>query len=307
MIPAFSAPALIKAWGIGNMAVLGPVFSANLAGIFFGSPGFGYIGDRWGRKFALALACLVLAVFAFAGIWATSIPQLIVYRFIAGLGMGGVFPLAIALSTEFAPKKLRATMVGVFFFGQTFGSGTPVAVSLWLMPTYGWQSFYIVGGISATVALILTALWVPESIKFLVLKGGYSSRAAAMLSAMGLSVAPSTRLIVTGEKAYAAFSPKQLFSEGLAPLTLLVWVMFVCNMLVFYFTNMWLPTVLTTANITVGHAAIATWLFQTGGAIGCVVVGPLVDRKGVWPVAILFVVAMPIVGLLGYSSAGRQF
>jgi AAHS family 4-hydroxybenzoate transporter-like MFS transporter len=172
MIAAFSGPALIKAWGIENMAVLGPIFSANLAGIFFGSPGFGYIGDRWGRKSALVLACLILAVFAFAGIWATSIPQLIVYRFIAGLGMGGVFPLAIALSTEFAPKKLRATMVGIFFFGQTFGSGTPVAVSLWLVPTYGWQSFYIVGGISATVALILTALWVPESIKFLVLKGG---------------------------------------------------------------------------------------------------------------------------------------
>lgn len=48
------------------MALLGPIFSANLAGIFFGSPLLGWIGDRWGRKPALVLACLILGVFSYA-------------------------------------------------------------------------------------------------------------------------------------------------------------------------------------------------------------------------------------------------
>lgn len=298
----FTGPSLIRAWGIHNMALLGPIFSANLAGIFFGSPLLGWVGDRWGRKTGLVLACLILAGFSYAAATATTIPAMIVYRFLAGLGTGGIFPLVIALNTEFTPKQFRATSVGIMFFGQTLGSGAPAFVT-WMLAAYGWQSFYVVGGHLGLLAALITLLLIPESAKFLVLKSGNTPRARSIIEAMhpDLAIGPETELVVTQEKKYA-FTPKLLFTEGRAVLTLLVWVMFVCNILAFYFMNSWMPTVLTTAHISVGHAALALLLFQVGGAIGCLPGGAVVDRRGVWPLAIFWLLSFPVVGLLGYST-----
>lgn len=298
----FTGPSLIKAWGIKNMALVGPIFSANLAGIFFGSPIMGYIGDRWGRKIALIIACLLLAVFSYAAATATTIPEMIAYRFLAGLGTGGIFPLIIALNTEYMPKQFRGTSVGIIFFGQTFGSATPALVTFWLSG-YGWQAFYVVGAVLGLIAAALVLLWLPESLKFLVLRSGNTPRAASILRTMhpSGSVGPETQLVISEEKPYV-FTPKLLFTEGRAPLTLLLWVIFVCNIMAFYFTNSWLPTVLTSARISVAHAALATGLFQVAGAIGCLPAGALVDRRGVYPLAAFFAAGMPVIGLLGYST-----
>jgi len=160
----------------------------------------------------------------------------------------------------------------------------------------------VVGGILGLVGAAVVLL-IPESVKFLVLKSGNTERAASIVQAMhpGVSLTPETQLVVTQEKKYD-FSPKLLFTEGRAVLTILVWILFVCNILAFYFTNSWLPTVLTTAHISVAHAALATGLFQIGGALGCLPAGALVDRKGVWPLAIFWILALPVIGSLGYAT-----
>src|SRR5215204_6609778 len=66
---AFAAPELLKEWQITNRAALGPVFSASLVGILVGSPLLGYVGDRYGRKPATVISCLIFGVFTLAAVW----------------------------------------------------------------------------------------------------------------------------------------------------------------------------------------------------------------------------------------------
>ena len=69
----FAAPALVKAWGITDRVALGPVFSASLVGMLFGAPALGYVGDRWGRKIAIVLSCLIFGAFTWAAVLASSL------------------------------------------------------------------------------------------------------------------------------------------------------------------------------------------------------------------------------------------
>lgn len=299
----FAGPALVKAWAIKSMAVLGPIFSANLAGFFFGAASIGWIGDRFGRKIALLTALATIAVFSFLGAYSHSIGELIAYRFLAGFGMGGVFPTVIALNLEFAPKFFRASAVVIVIMAQTFGSALPALVSLWLLATYGWGSYFWVGGILAVLAAAIAWLWIPESIKYLVLKYGNSTQSVKVLHMLdrSLAIGPETELIISTEKPYA-FTPKLLFTEGRAIFTTLIWVMFICNIMTNYFVTGWLPTVLTTAQISVSEAAVAGMLFQIGGALGCLPLGPLLDRKGMYPMLAFFALAAIDIASLGFAA-----
>ena len=89
---------------------LGPVFSASLVGILFGSALFGWVGDRYGRKAALVWSNLLFGVFTLAAAYSTNLDQMFWLRLLAGLGIGGVIPNVVAINAESAPRKLRATL-----------------------------------------------------------------------------------------------------------------------------------------------------------------------------------------------------
>ena len=101
---ALAAPELVRAWGVSR-AELGPVLSASLVGILFGSMIFGWIGDRYGRKSALIGSLLLFGIFTWAGAHATHLQQMFWLRLIAGLGIGGVIPNMIAINIESAPRR----------------------------------------------------------------------------------------------------------------------------------------------------------------------------------------------------------
>ena len=84
---AYVGPELVKTWHV-ERAALGPMFSAGLAGLLFGAPLLGYLGDRFGRKRALVAGCFVYGFFSLAAMAAQSIDQLIALRFLTGLGLG---------------------------------------------------------------------------------------------------------------------------------------------------------------------------------------------------------------------------
>jgi AAHS family 4-hydroxybenzoate transporter-like MFS transporter len=306
---AFAGPALVKAWGVTSMAAMGPVFSASLFGILFGSPIFGWIGDRYGRNKAIVGSCLTIGVFTFAAMWATSLSDLIYLRFFAGIGIGGMLPNVIALTAEYSPKRVRATLVIVMFTGITFGGALPGPIANWLMPTYGWQVLFLIGGVFPILMAIAAAIWLPESLKYLVLRGDRRPAVAKLVRTLqpGLAIASDARFVISDEKAYGKFTPKLLFADGLAFITPLLWLLFICNQMAFYFTNSWLPTVLTSANISTAHAAWATTLFQIGGTLGGLTLARPIDKSGLTPVCILFLFSIPFAAAIGYSSADETF
>lgn len=297
---AFAAPALVKEWGL-NRAELGPLFSAGLIAGLIGPPLLGFFADRIGRKIAIVGGALFFGVFTLASVVATSLPTLIALRFIAGIGIAGVLPIAVALNNEFAPRRLRATMIVLMFCGVTFGGGLPGVVAANFMAEYGWQVLFWVGGLLPILAAILLAVSLPESPKFLALHEARHGDLAKLVREIrpDMPVSPDTQFVIRGEENRAQFSMKALFAGRLALITPLFWISNAVNLMIFYFVNQWMPTLLSGAGVSVQHAAIATTLFQFGGTLGGVVIMRPLDKFGFIPVPILFACAIPVMACIG--------
>ena len=102
---AFAAPSLVREWGL-KPGALGPVFSASLIGILFGSALFGWVGDRYGRKAALVWSNLLFGVFTLAAAYSTNLDQMFWLRLLAGLGIGGVIPNVVAINAEIRAAQI---------------------------------------------------------------------------------------------------------------------------------------------------------------------------------------------------------
>ncbi|MGH8261443.1 MAG: MFS transporter, partial [Steroidobacteraceae bacterium] len=121
---SFAQPALQVLWHVPK-AAFGPASSASLFGILLGAPVLGLIGDRYGRKPAIILGSAIYGLSSLAVIGTHDLNQVIALRFITGIGLGGIMPNTIALNSELAPKRLRATLITLMFVGITLGSSVP--------------------------------------------------------------------------------------------------------------------------------------------------------------------------------------
>ena len=116
----FAAPAIVKSLGIAK-ADVGPLLSASLLGVLFGAALIGPLGDRLGRKRLIMGGCLAYGLLSFAAAACGTLWELIVLRFLIGLGLGGVLPNALALASELARRGSEATAAGLIGIGITFG------------------------------------------------------------------------------------------------------------------------------------------------------------------------------------------
>jgi len=162
---------------------------------------------------------------------------------------------------------------------------------------------FLLGGVVPIAVGLAAAVWLPESIKYLALHG-HSADVAKTLRQMEprLSLAADARFALADEPADRSLSPRKLFADGLHFITPLLWVLFICNLMSFYFVNSWLPTVLSAAHIPVEDAAWATSLFQIGGTIGGLALSRPLDKLGFVPVSILFVLALLVGPFIGYAK-----
>jgi AAHS family 4-hydroxybenzoate transporter-like MFS transporter len=261
--------------------VLGSVVSSGTFGMMIGALIFGPLADRFGRKPVLIGCALTFGIGSLLTATATSVSQLMAYRIFTGFGMGGAMPNAIALTSEYMPRRSRNAAVMTMFAGFSFGSAFAGWTVAALIRNYGWESIFLVGGaIPVLVAILLIGL-LPESIRFLVVKGGHKKKVSAYLNRIAPIIPESDELVVGPDEHQTggSFSVGQLFADGRAVFTLLLWVMFFMNLLNLWFLNNWLPTIMTDAGITVETASLITSLFQIGGLIGALLLAGLVGRR----------------------------
>src|SRR6202008_4195318 len=113
--------------------------------------------------------------------FAPSLLMLTVLRFLTGMGIGGAFPGAATLTGDYAPRRLRATMIMATFTGAPVGGFLCGQVAGFLLPHFGWQSVFLLGGIVPLLMVAALALWLPESPRFLAARGELSPRQVALL------------------------------------------------------------------------------------------------------------------------------
>ena len=300
---AFAGPHLVRSWGVAPSA-LGPVLSASLIGILFGSIAFGLIGDRYGRKAALVGSNLLFGVFTLAAAYAVNLDQMFWLRLLAGIGIGGVIPNVVAINVESAPRRLRATLAIIAVGCVPVGGAIPGLVTALFVPQYGWPILFTIGGIIPLVVGIVGAFGLPESIKYMTLHDVQRGRLEKLVAAIrpDFKLPANARFVIEDEKQFPGFNPAYLFHDGLALITPLVWLIFALNLMGYFFLISWTPTLLTAAKLPPTTAALAGTALQVGGTVGALVLCWWFQRRRFLAVAILFVIAVPAVGAIGYAG-----
>jgi AAHS family 4-hydroxybenzoate transporter-like MFS transporter len=293
---AFAGPGLIKEWGLRGPE-LGVLLSSSLAAGFFGPPLLGYLADRFGRKRIIVGGAFAFGLFSLAAVATTSLNQLVLTRVLAGVALAGTLPIMVSLINEFAPKQARATMVVLMFTGVTFGGGLPGLIAAKFMAAHGWRILFWVGGLAPLAIAVVLMVMLPESVKYLTLHPARRAELVALLKRIDgmLQIGSDTRFIITGEQNRQRFRIGALLEGPLAVLTPLYWLSNLVCLMVFYFINQWMPTVLSSSGVTIEQAAIATTLFQFGGTLAGLLSMRFLDKVGFLPVPILFACAIPIV------------
>ena len=141
----YTAPAIAQAFNLPR-EVFGPVFSAGLVGAAVGALSFGPLADRFGRKRFMVAAVIIFGVFSLLTAQATTLSEFLAFRFCAGLGLGGAVPSFLALGGEFAPASKRGVFVAIAFAAFPFGGLIGALTSSYVIPHFGWQSVFYIGG-----------------------------------------------------------------------------------------------------------------------------------------------------------------
>ena len=305
---AFALPSLIKQWGLSPRDV-GPVLSASLVGILFGSAIFGFVGDRYGRRTALISANLWFGVFTFIAAYSTSLTEMTALRFLAGLGIGGIIPNVIAINAESAPRKLRGTMALIAVGLVPLGGAIPGLIAASLVPTYGWQILFIVGGVVPVLIAICGFFGLPESIKYMALHEKHRGDMEKLVHSIrpDFVIPPNAKFVIEDEKNVAGFKPSYLFKDGLGLITPLLWLLFALNLMGYFFLASWTPTLLVTAaHLPPTVGALAGSAMQVGGTVGPLLLCRWIDNKRFAAITIMFICAVPVVGSVGWFGITSQ-
>ena len=307
---SFIAPQLRSSWGI-TAQMLGPVISAALIGLAVGAVVAGPMADRFGRRGVLLISVAFVAVWTIATAFSTSVTELVIYRFFAGIGLGAAMPNTGTLVAEFAPKRRRALVVTLAFTGFSFGAAGGGFLAAWMIPAFGWQSVVLVGGVLPLILVPVLWLWMPESVGHMIVKGAPRERIAKVVNrvAPGVANAKTQFLWEQSESAEKSGSAQQgnpikmILSGRYLFGTLMLWVTYFVGLFLVYLLGSWLPTLVKDIGYTVSEAAIVTSLYQIGGTTGALTIGYFLDRvNGHKAMALIYVVGAAVVYLLGQSS-----
>jgi MFS transporter, AAHS family, 3-hydroxyphenylpropionic acid transporter len=247
---------------------LGVFFSASTLGLCGGALLGGRIADRIGRKRVLIVSVAVFGLFSLLAASASSFSALIWARLLTGMGLGGAFPIFVALTSESSAPERRSFNVAIVYSAMPFGGAVVSLLSMLIAPAH-WRQLFIIGGIAPLVVAPIMARHLRESQAF--------QRTVDAESADG---SPGGGFLA-------------VFAQGRASRTLLLWASFFLGLLTLYLLLNWLPTLLLGYGLDKRHASFAQIAFNLGGSIAALFVGKLLDGSHRRGCAIVVFAALP--------------
>jgi len=303
----WSVPSLTHVWHVAPSEFSVAFLWSNI-GVMVGALFAGPIGDRFGRKPLLMMSMALFGIASLGSALAPSLGFLAGTRFFTGAGIAGGFAGTVALTGDYTPHRLRAMMIMLTFTGAPIGGFIGgLVVSLLLHEGFGWPIIFVIGGVFPLLLLAVTALWLPESPRFLVARARLAPRHRALLQRLAIVHSTGQAHAID----VARGNPiRMLFGEGYALQTTLLWIIFFCSLLNLFLFIFWLPEVLHLIGMTPAQAVFATSLYPLGGIVAVLYLGLAIDRLGArrslavhYAAGIVFIllislVAMPYFALL---------
>jgi len=299
----FLAPAMAETLGI-PVRNFGAIFGAGLFGLMIASMAMGSVADRWGRKWPVVISTLVFATFTLLTASAASFNQLLILRFLTGLGLGGAIPNVVALSCEYAPSCLTSVVVGVLMCGMPLGLAVGGLAGYMMIPAWGWRSVFYLGGLLPLAVAILLIRWLPESVRFLALRGSDPKKIARFMAQIAPDLESANVIFTVPQDCRkVGFPVRDLFTGGRATGTILLWVQFFMSLVTLYFIVNWLPELLKQAAMPVSAGVMVLSLFSIGSIFGSLAQGFLMNRFGSYLVLLVeFGGCTLLAGLLAFVA-----
>ena len=271
---AWAAPSLIKAWHL-TPPTFTSAFLWSSIGILVGALSAGPIGDRFGRRPLLLASLTIFGIASLLSATADTLHMLTLWRFFTGLGIAGGFAGAASLTGDYAPHRLRATMIMVTFTGAPIGGFIGGQIVALLLAHFDWPVIFVLGAVFPLLLVPALALWLPESPRFLAARQNLSSRHAAVLRR--LDIAPTESATVD----LAQGNPvSMLFGNGYALQTILLWIIFFCSLMNLFLFAYWMPTVFNLIGMSPPQAVFASSLRDLGAIFAVLYLGLAIDRIG---------------------------
>lgn len=269
-------PKLMAEWNMDAITA-GALGSYALFGMMFGAFIFGSLADKLGRKKLIIFCVVLFSIVTFFTGFASNPTEFGIYRFIAGLGIGGVMPNAVALITEYAPKRMRSMLVTIMFSGYAVGGMLAAGLGILLIPQFGWPSVFFVG-IIPLILLPLFIILLPDSPAFLIKDGNQKIlvKVANALNPNGSYTSEDTFIMPEHHTKKGHFT--DLFKENRLFSTIMIWIAFFCCLLIVYAMTGWLPKLMMKAGFPLGSSLTFLMVLSIGSIIGALLGGYLADK-----------------------------
>ncbi|WHY98507.1 MFS transporter [Peribacillus simplex] len=295
-------PSLIKEWGISDVTA-GAIGSYTVMGTAAGAIVFGLLADKLGRKKIILLTIFLFSFFTLLSGFANGPTMFIIFRVIAGIGLGGVMPNVIALTTEFAPKHIRSALVSFVFCGYSVGAIAAALTSRSLLPTVGWEPVFWLAGIPLLFFPLLIKI-IPESVSFLI-QTGRVEEAKRVLAKIDPTINVKEAIELKEPDERAPGSPViKLFEQKRAISTVMFWISCFSAFILIYSMNTWLPRLMMQAGYDLKSSLTFIAVMQIGAIVGTIVFGRLVDKLGFKKVLVpLFFCGAIALSLIGFTNS----
>lgn len=291
---------------------IGAALSIGQLGPMIGAVVLGMIADRYGRKKTMFFSALVFGFFTYMISHITSTTDLALYRFLSGVGMGGAIPNALAFGSEYSPARSRTTMSLFMWAGMPFGAMIAAFSASYLLPNYGWESIFIVGGIAPVIIAVLVLVFLPDSLHHLVRTGTTKSIAKAreILAKVDKAspLSANIELTVVSQVKEKGLSIKALFTGDRFMTTILLWVLFFESFYLLWILFSWVPTLLKKSGASVQQYSIGFAFIHLGSVVAILCIGRCMDRfNKLNVVKYIFICAFFSMIAFGYFATGYPF
>jgi AAHS family benzoate transporter-like MFS transporter len=271
-------------WGV-TPEQAGAIGSYALVGMLIGTLTVGAITDIFGRRKIMLISIVWFSTAMGLSAFSPSPEILGVLRFVAGLGLGGVVPTAIALTVEYSPKHRRQLNNALMYSGYFVGGILTALAGLLLLPHVDFRVMYAIGALPLVLVLPIAWRYLPESVVFLVARGRHDE-ARTLADRYGLAI---DDIVASAEPEPEELDRlagiRTLFRRTYLLATLLFAAASFCGLLLVYGLNTWLPNIMRTAGYALGSSLLFVLALNVGGIVGTIAASRLADRIGIKPVA----------------------
>ena len=289
-------PFVMEEWGLTPIEA-GAIGSYGMIGLILGAFIFGPIADKVGRKNVVLFCLMDFSLFTAMCYFSNSPTSFGIYRFLAGVGMGGIFPNIVALMTDFAPKKKRAFVINVVNSGFPLGGLIAAGCGIFLLPVFGWKSLLLLAGIGLLL-IPFVYIYLPDSPNFYLTKNKQDKLVEILKKVRPDYVPQNNDSFEASITKKDKMSIIKLFDSGKAISTFMIWIIFFMTFLLLYFLYTWLPAFMLNYGYPTNSSIMFLFLMNLGAILGALIGGWLSDRWSVKKVLTLMHFILAVLFLL---------